>query len=61
MKTFDMKNLKDVRKQNKELANGKSSKDCTFEEKVEVYKRSVNADETSEERRTRINAFRCGW
>lgn len=61
MKTFDMKDLTNARKQNKELANGKSSKGCTFEEKVEVYKRSVNADETPEERRARINAFRCGW
>ena len=45
----------------KELANGKSSKDCTFEEQVDVYLSSKKKDETWEERKARINVFRCGW
>ena len=45
----------------KELANGKSSKDCTFEEQVDIYLSSKKKDETWEERKARVNAFRCGW
>ncbi len=50
-----------MEKQFKELANGKSSKDCTHEEKVNVYLSSKKKKETFEERKARIHAFRCGW
>lgn len=56
-----MKDLENIRNQNKELAKGKSSKDCTFQERVRVYKQTVSKAETPEERLRRINAFRCGW
>jgi len=56
-----MKDLEKRRGQNKELANGKKSKDCTFEEMVKVYRQTVSKAETDEERLRRINAFRCGW
>jgi hypothetical protein len=56
-----MEGLEKIQEQNKELANGKSSKDCTFEEKVSVYKKSIKKNETREERMRRITAFRCGW
>lgn len=56
-----MIDLEEQRKEFKELANNKSSKDCTFEEKVKVYKSSKRKNETPEERWERITAFRCGW
>lgn len=46
----------------KELANGKSSKDCTRDEAINVHRASIpKKEETWEERKKRINAFRCGW
>lgn len=56
-----MRDLEDRRNQNKKLAKGKSSKDCTFEEAVKVYRQTVGKAETREERLRRINDFRCGW
>jgi hypothetical protein len=53
--------LKEKRAKNKELANGKSSKDCTFDEACNVYRASIKKDETDKDRLDRINAFRCGW
>lgn len=47
----------------KELSGGKSSKECSHDEAVKVYLGSKPKDreETWEERKARINAFRCGW
>ena len=56
-----MENLKKLKSENKKYANGKSSKDCTYEEAYNVYKETVCKAETMEERKKRINAYRCGW
>ena len=57
----NMEKLEKQRKENKELAKGKSSKECSFAERVEVYRATVMNAETPEERFERIRAFRCGW
>ena len=51
----------DTNKDFKELANGKSSEDCTLDERINVYRASKKEDESWEERKERINRFRCGW
>ena len=58
-----MENLKykELKYENKEYSNGKSSKDCTYEEAYKVYKETVSKAETMDERKKRINAYRCGW
>ena len=56
-----MEKFDKLKAENKEVANGKSSKDCTYEEAYKVYKQTVSKAETPEERLKRINAFRCGW
>ena len=45
----------------RELANGKSSSECSFDEACNVYRQTVSKAETMEERIKRINAFRRGW
>lgn len=45
----------------KELANNKSSKDSTHDERVSAYLGSKPKKETFEEKKARIHAFRCGW
>jgi len=45
----------------KQIANDKSSKDCTHDELVKVYLSSKPEDETWEERMKRIQSFRMGW
>lgn len=45
----------------KDLANGKSSKDCSPDEAWDVYRAYVGKSKTREERLRRINIFRCGW
>lgn len=52
---------KKLREKNKKLANGKSSKDCTLDEAINIYKAGIPKEETMAERMERINAFRCGW
>ena len=56
-----MENLKKLKSENKKYANGKSSKNCTYEEAYKVYKETVSKAETMEERKKRINVYRCGW
>jgi hypothetical protein len=56
-----MKELEKLKAENKELSNGKSSKECTPDEIYKVYRQTVSKSETPEERIKRINAFRCGW
>lgn len=51
----------EMQSENRILANGKSSKDCTIDERIAVYRQTVSKSETPEERLRRINAFRCGW
>lgn len=58
---MEKKVLNDKQQQNKELANGKSSKDCSHEELVSVYRAGIPNKETDKERLDRINAFRCGF
>lgn len=53
--------LKDKIKLNKELSNGKSSKDCSLKELAKVYKQTVCNAKTEKEKLDSINAFRCGW
>jgi hypothetical protein len=53
--------MKEETKKLKKLAKGKSSKDCTKDEAINVYKAYVSKSETTDERIKRINAFRCGW
>ncbi len=43
------------------LAKGKSSKDCTKDEAIDIYLNSIENNETPEQRKKRILAFRCGW
>lgn len=45
------------------LSNGKSSSSMTHDQICEIYRASKpkNKEETFEERKERINAFRCGW
>ena len=49
----------------KKLANGKSSKDCTVDEVIEVSRKTGGLakrdNETDKEHLDRVNAFRCGW
>ena len=45
----------------KKLAGGKSSKDASFDELCNAYRGSKKKNETFEERKARINRFRCGW
>jgi hypothetical protein len=49
----------------KDHANGKSSKECTFEERVEVSRKigglGKRPEETRKQQLDRINRFRCGW
>lgn len=53
--------LKKLRNENKNIAKGKSSVDCTLLERIEVYRQSIPKTETPKQRLDRINAFRCGW
>ena len=53
--------FEDLRKKTKELAGGKSSENCTFKERVAVYRKLLDGAETEKEKSERINAFRCGW
>ena len=45
----------------KEIAKGKTSEECSFDERVNVYRMMLKGADTIEERKKRINAFRCGW
>ena len=56
-----MENLQKLKVENKIYADGKSSKDCTYSERFKVYMQTVAEAETYEERKIRINAYRCGW
>lgn len=53
--------LKKYRAANKKLANGKSSKESSLEQRVAIYRATVLNAATPEEQRERIHAFRCGW
>jgi len=49
----------------KQVAKGKSSKDCTVEEVIQVSRKtgglSRRPNETAKQHLDRVNAFRCGW
>lgn len=56
-----MSEIEILRNKNKALAKGKSSKDCTFDELVGVYRQTVSKETDPKKRLEAINAFRCGW
>jgi hypothetical protein len=56
-----MEKIEKLKVENKKYANGKSSKDCTYSERFKVYMETVAKSESYEERKIRINAYRCGW
>jgi len=54
-------NRKEEQARLKGLSGGKSSRDMTIDELVNVSNASRRINETQEERLARINAFRAGW